>query len=47
MFVVWTIIAALLILSFWAAVLWLAARSDRKYLEQERLDRIFGDPKDG
>ena len=42
MLILWTIVGSLLILGFWAFVLWLAARSDRKFLERERLDRVFG-----
>ena len=42
MLIFWTVVGALLVLGFWAFVLWLAARSDRKFLERERLNRVFG-----
>ena len=38
-----TIVGALLVLGFWAFVLWLAARSDREFLERERLQKVFGE----
>ncbi|MGQ0590007.1 MAG: hypothetical protein ACT4N8_10850 [Sphingosinicella sp.] len=42
-FIVGTVIAALVILGYWGAILWLAGRVDRKHLERERLTRVFGD----
>jgi hypothetical protein len=42
MMIFWTIVGALMVVGSWAFILWLAARSDRKFLEQERLNRVFG-----
>lgn len=36
------IIGSIVVLGFWAAVLFLAARADQPYLEKERAERVFG-----
>ena len=34
---------AVVILAFWALVLWLFARADRPHLEREQLEKVFGE----
>ncbi|WP_166040189.1 hypothetical protein [Sphingosinicella sp. YJ22] len=34
---------ALLVLAYWAAILWLGARADRSHLERERIQKVFGE----
>lgn len=43
MIFVFTILGGLAVLAFWAGILWLGARADRKYLEREYAERVFGD----
>jgi hypothetical protein len=42
---IYGIAAALGVLAFWAGILWIAARADRKHLEREHAERVFGDEK--
>lgn len=43
---VYTILVGVGVLAFWAGILWLGARADRKHLEREHAERVFGDGKD-
>ena len=43
---VYSILGGVGVLAFWAGILWLGARADRKHLEREHAERIFGDRKD-
>jgi hypothetical protein len=45
--IVWIMVGALLILGHWALILWLGGRADAKHLERERINRVFGDSRDG
>ncbi|WP_324075807.1 MAG: hypothetical protein RSE14_03250 [Erythrobacter sp.] len=45
MIAIYGIAAALGVLVFWAGILWIAARADRKHLEREHAERVFGDEK--
>jgi hypothetical protein len=43
---IYAIAGGLAILAFWGGILWLGARADRKHLEREHAERVFGDGKD-
>ena len=43
MIALYTIAGAVLILGFWAFVLWLGARADQKHLDREHAKRVFGE----
>ena len=43
---VYTILGGVGVLAFWAGILWLGARADRKHLERKHAERVFGDGKD-
>ncbi len=46
MIAIYGILAAVAVLAFWGGILWLGARADRKHLEREHAERVFGDGKD-
>lgn len=46
MIAIYGILASVAVLVFWAGILWLGARADRKHLEREHAKRVFGDGKD-
>ncbi len=46
MIALYGIAAAIGVLAFWGGILWLGARADRKHLEREHAERVFGDGKD-
>jgi hypothetical protein len=43
---VYGIAGGVAVLAFWTGILWLGARADRKHLEREHAERVFGDGKD-
>ncbi|MEO0057934.1 MAG: hypothetical protein RIT17_1407 [Pseudomonadota bacterium] len=45
MIAIYGIAAAIGVLAFWAGILWLGARADRKHLDREHAERVFGDEK--
>ena len=47
MIIMYAIISAVLILGFWAFVLWLGAKADQKHLDREHAERVFGADRHG
>ncbi|MBV7266972.1 hypothetical protein [Erythrobacter ani] len=47
MIAIYTIVGAVLVLALWAGILWIGARLDRKYLQREEAERVYGDREDG